>query len=187
MAMPQITKVRVGIPGMPGSGVSAAAWAALQAVVASDTSGNINTGGTLTVAGTSTLNGDNNIGNASTDTNTVTGHIETGGSPPTIVANAAAGSGATAAVVLGNDTAGLIRVTAGTGPTTGNICTITNFVVRADANYIVILTPADDNAAALTKQPFVNKDAVLTTAWVVKAPVALAASTAHFWWFHILG
>ena len=55
---------------------------------------------------------------------TDTGHLLSQGTAPTVVANAAAGTGATA-TVAGTDVCGIIHLTTGTGASAGLLCTLT--------------------------------------------------------------
>jgi hypothetical protein len=145
--------------------------------------------GTVTVAAL-TATGDVNLGNATGDTITLTGHLETAGSAPSIAANAGAGSGASASI-SGNDTRGTITVTTGTGPSGGvNFFTVTNFVARASTTYKVFLMPFEDNAASLSKQPFPNEAGFATTFWTARLPSSgsgIAASTTYKWQYWIIG
>jgi len=176
--------VDLGQQGPSGAGITAGQWAALQAIVASDGSGNITAPGTLSVAGVASLNGDVNLGNNTTDTVTITAHVEGAGSPPSVVANAAAGTGATVSIVFGNDSRGLIHLTTGTGPTAGNVFTVTNFTSRADSNYVVLLGPADDNAAGASARVFANQGGgISTTFWTARVAAALPASTSLYVWY----
>jgi hypothetical protein len=196
VSQPEITTVNLGLQSPPGMGLTTSQYNALLArltaleAIVDPATGNVNTGtGTLTVGGQVDLNGTNiNIGNSTADTITFTAHEEGAGSAPSIAPNLAAGTGATAVITFGNDTRGLIHLHTGTGTTTGNVFTVTNFVARGDANYVVTLTPADDNAGGLATRPFVNQAALLTTLWVAKLTSdVLADSTDYYFWYWARG
>jgi hypothetical protein len=78
---------------------------------------------------------------------TVNGHIITGGSTPNPTAAVAAGSGATVGVV-GNDDAGTITITTGTGATAGTLADI-GFAASYSGIPHVVLTPVGGISAGL--------------------------------------
>jgi hypothetical protein len=146
--MVEITTIELGRPGPAGVGITAAEKNAL-APKASPT-----------FTGTATFNGDVALGDSTTRTISITGHIDTLGSAPSITANASAGTGRTASIVRGNDTSGLIRLNTGTSAGPGLQFTVTFNVARPTANYQVLLQAADVDAAAL--QFYVNESTSTT-------------------------
>lgn len=190
-----ISEILVGIPGLSSAVLTTseksailARLTALEAIVNPST-GAITTGsGGLTVGGTVSLTGSViGIGDASSDTITFIGHEEGGGSAPSIAANAAAGTGASATIMWGNDTRGLIRVITGTATTTGNLFTVTHLVARPTNTYVVQLTPADDSSASQATRVYVNYAAVTTTFWTAKASAALTQSATFYYFYWTRG
>lgn len=118
------------------------------------------------------------------------GHFIGTGPAPTIAAGVGAGTGPTVAIA-GFDTGGTVSVTTGTLPTgaAAVVATITFGGAWATAPSAVILTPANAVTAALGGlSVFVNPAAVSTSQWVIDSnTVALAASTAYKWFFHVMG
>ena len=104
--------------------------------------------GTLTVAGAITANGGLTVAGLTTvaDIN-VNGHIVTGGTTPTVAADVNAGTAA-ACTVVGNDSAGQIVITTGTGTwKAGSQCDITFAKAYAAAPHTVMsLTDGPANA-----------------------------------------
>lgn len=149
----RITVVKVGIRGLNGTGVTAAQWAALQAIVASATTGKL----TVTITDTAAVQvrkADNTvIANINTNGSLVSvwngasfagfsdagstekfrivgsnGHIFTSGSAPgaAVAAGGAAGSGASLGAVSGDDTAGKVTLTTGgSGTAAGALIDVT--------------------------------------------------------------
>ncbi len=114
---------------------------------------------------------------------TVTGHIVSGGSTPSIAAGAGAGTGPTVSVA-GTDIAGVITVTTGTGPATGKLAGIT-FASAFTAAPNVVLTPANANAAGL--QAYVDSATTSTTVFDLDAATtAPTASTTYKWYYHVI-
>ncbi len=114
---------------------------------------------------------------------TVAGHIISGGSTPSIAADAAACTTPTVSV-SGTDTAGVISVTTGTGCGTGGSLSTITFATPFGATPRVTLTPAGAGAAALSAY---LDDASLTTSsfniGVTNAPVD---ATTYKWHYHAL-
>lgn len=75
------------------------------------------------------------------------GHVITGGSSPSTLVLAAAGTGATC-VVNGNDTSGNIVLTAGTGATAGDQCRV-NFANAFISAPHPVISPTDTNSAGV--------------------------------------
>jgi hypothetical protein len=76
----------------------------------------------------------------------VLGHILAIGTTPSVAPQTAAGSGATASMIMGSDIAGQFSVTLGTGATAGVAATVT-FAAGYSATPTVSLTPANASAA----------------------------------------
>lgn len=156
----EIVIVEVGTPGPPGAGITTAEKNALApkasptftgTVViptATITTSNVTT---LNVSGVATMDGNVNIGNATSDTHTITGHLNFAGSLPTLTVGAAIGSTGTATFDYGNDTRGCIKFTpGGTGITSGVVFQLNFNVARANAFYTVLFSAADSDAAGLS-------------------------------------
>jgi len=139
---------------------------------------------TLTVAGTATLNGDVNLGNAGTDTTTITGQLVGAGSEPGIAAGVAAGSGPTVNIA-GNENWGRVLITTGTSPTTGTLVTITFDNARPDTGYAVMLSAGDPDAAGVVAR--IHPNIVDGSSWNIQVVTsALAASTQYVWMYAVL-
>lgn len=110
-------------------------------------------------------------------------------SPPTVVANAAAGTGATASLSRASDSAMLLTLITGTivGLVLGNQLTIT-FANAFGDKPIVMMTPANSAAALLTTgQAYPDEASVSASAVSIFASIALAASTTYKWYVTVIG
>lgn len=109
---------------------------------------------------------------------------------PTIAAGTGAGTTPTL-VIAGSDRSGLVTVTTGTTPAaTATVATVTFGRAFGAAPAAVILTPANAASAALTGTAavYVDSAATTTTAFVLKVgATALAAATAHRWYYRVEG
>jgi hypothetical protein len=103
---------------------------------------------------------------------------------PTIAAGAAAGTGPTVSVDLGNDLSHQITVTTGTGPTTGTLCTVT-FGSALDAGLFtgVTFSPANANAAGEVAKWYVGSAG--NTSYTIACATAPTASTTYTFHIHI--
>ncbi|HUB93624.1 MAG TPA: choice-of-anchor R domain-containing protein [Verrucomicrobiae bacterium] len=109
---------------------------------------------------------------------TVDGHIITGGGAPPIAAGAAACTGPTVSVT-GDDTAGTIIVTTGTGCSgAGAMATVTFANAFANVPHVT-LTPGTASTAAL--QSYVDVPTLSTSSFSLKVGVAPANSTTYYW------
>lgn len=190
----EIEVIQVGTPGPPGAGITTAEKNALAPKAsptftgtatiptAAITTANVTT---LNVSGVSSLNGDINLGNATADTITITGHIETTGSALTVAPGAQAGTGKTAVVLAGNDTSGVILLTTGTGAAIGEQVVVTFLSPRSNANYRVILEPGDSDAAPVQWYP--NYTAFTTLGFEIRSTNAPASSSSHIIQYWIIG
>lgn len=180
----EITVIEVGTPGPPGAGITTAEKNALAPKAsptftgtvtiptATITTSNVTTSnvttlavsGNATVGGTLGVDGNTTLGNASAnDMVTIVGILGFSGSLPTYsTAGANIGTTGTAIAAFGNDARGVVKVTpGGTGITSGVLFTIQFVQTKADANYVVILTAEDINAAVLLL--YVNQTSQSTT------------------------
>lgn len=118
------------------------------------------------------------------------GHPIGGGSTPSIAAGSGAGTSPTVSIT-GSDGRGLITVTTGTSPAaTAALVTVTFATAYASAPKIVLIAPADPNAAALggTNQVYVDAANISTTQFAINVgSVALAASTEYKWHYQVVG
>jgi hypothetical protein len=108
--------------------------------------------------------------------------VETSGTAPAFAALANAGSTATVANSVGNDTAGKIELTpGGAGIAAGAVVTVTFNQARPDTNYIVLLQAANPGAAALVV-PLPRPASLSTTAWTLtRETTALVSGTTYQW------
>jgi len=110
--------------------------------------------------------------------------LTTGGSSPTMVAGAAAGTSSSCTTISGGNTSGIITCTTGSGTTTGTLATIT-------FNGTLTLTPngchlqARDATTALAVSS-IYTTAPSTTTWAIGVGSALAASTTYAWAYSCL-
>jgi hypothetical protein len=119
-------------------------------------------------------------------------HIETqdNGNAPTVSAGAADGTGASATVLQGRDSAGLLRVITGTSPSSGLLATVTFAHAYTNAPS-VILSPANADTAAAMVTIYVpaigDTDGPTTTTFKIKVSSALAAGTHYKFYFQVIG
>ena len=110
----------------------------------------------------------------------------TSGGTPSISAGAAAGSTATASIVSGNDSSGVLQVVpSGTGIAAGAIFTLTFNQNRSNSNYAVILAPG--SAAARTLGLHLGASSRSTTATTVTTATALTSGQTYQWHYWIVG
>jgi hypothetical protein len=103
--------------------------------------------------------------------------------PPTIAAQAAAGSTATA-TITGNDEEGIIVLTpGGTGITTGTQAIITFKLPRASANYTVHLQPF--SAAARTAGATVGPASRSASSWQITTGTALSSGSVYQYLYRV--
>jgi hypothetical protein len=106
---------------------------------------------------------------------------------PTIVANTAAGSGASASVV-GNDQRGTITITTGSGPTTGDLATLTFTTTGgtfASAPVVVVCGGGSSGQAASLLDPYVVSEAA--TNFHLGAGIAASGATTYTFNYIVLG
>ena len=112
---------------------------------------------------------------------TVNGHLITGGSTPTITAGTAACTTPTVSV-SGNDTAGLITITTGTGcAASGKMATV-NFASAFASAPRVVLTAAESNAAR--KSYYVDSATITTAGFDIDVTVSNTDTTTYKWYYH---
>lgn len=198
-AADRIAVIKVGARGLNGVGVAAAAWAALQAMVASATTGEI----TVTVTDTSAVQirkaDETVLANFNTNGMLISawngasfagfsdagiaevfrldagnGHIITSGVAPAVVAGAAAGSGPGAITVSGDDTSGRGSFTTGTSPTTGTLFTVTFGATYPAAPSCIVPVAVSAGAGGLG----LYTASYATTGFVIGCAVAPPATTA---------
>jgi hypothetical protein len=103
--------------------------------------------------------------------------------PPTIAAQAAAGSTATA-TITGNDEEGIIVLTpGGTGITTGTQAIVSFKLARASANYTVHLQPF--SAAARTAGATVGPASRSASSWQITTGTALSSGSVYQWLYRV--
>lgn len=102
---------------------------------------------------------------------------------PTATALAAAGTNRSV-TIEGSDRCGSITLTTGTGPTTGDIVTVTFATPRADDNYGVFLQARDTSAMDAVNK--IRITAVTATTWTItNTSTVLPASEDHVWFFQV--
>lgn len=116
---------------------------------------------------------------------TVNGHIISGGSTPAIAAGAAACTTPTVSV-SGNDTAGLVTVTSGTGCSTGGKLATITFNSAFGSAPRVVLTAAGSSAAGL--HYYVDQATIATTSFDVTTQAAdtITDATTYRWYYHVI-
>jgi hypothetical protein len=103
--------------------------------------------------------------------------------PPTIAAQAAAGSTATA-TITGNDEEGIIVLTpGGTGITTGVQAIVTFGLARSGGNYTVHLQPF--SAAARTAGATVGPTSRAAASWQITTGSALSSGSQYQWLYRV--
>ena len=111
-------------------------------------------------------------------------HRLTSQDTPTIAAGAAAGTGPTVSVTLGNDLVHSVSLTVGTSPLTGVLFTVTfGTALEAGLATLVQMTPTNSNASAANTVVYVSTAA--NSSYQVSTSFALTASTTYTWAFHV--
>jgi hypothetical protein len=133
-----------------------------------------------------TVNSDTTLGNGDEDTTTIRGHLVFDGTAPTITARAAAGTGAT---VTKAGTAASFRVTLtiGTGPTTRPLVTVTFARAFASAEYEVVASAGDAEAALSSTNWYVDVATQTASGFTVNVQTALATGASLRLNFHVFG
>lgn len=109
------------------------------------------------------------------------------GTAPSIVAGAAAGTSPTLSLTDATDNSGRIVLTVGTTPAAGLLATITFVVPKRNADYAVILSPRDSDAAtAAGRSVYSDFGAATTTSFPVNCQTALAAGVSYHWDFAVI-
>jgi hypothetical protein len=116
---------------------------------------------------------------------TLTGPIVSDGSGPSVSIGAAAGTGA-AVAIFGTDTAGVIRLTTGTGPATGQLFEITWSSPKPSDNYAVVLTAASATAVTGLQRLYMDQDNVTAASIDAIATTALGASAVHRFYYQVI-
>lgn len=113
------------------------------------------------------------------------GHIVADGNgSPTVAAQAAAGTGATASVTAGgSDTSGQVTVTAGTSPTSGAMVNVTFANAYAASPRSIQLQPS--SGAAASGLAYIS--AKSTTGFTISVVNAPAASASLSWYYTVVG
>lgn len=99
------------------------------------------------------------------------------------------GSGGTVTLNDATDNSGRITLSTGTGVSAaGTICTITFDVPRINADYGVMLSAADSDAATTAgRSVYVDFATQTTTTWVLSCQATLASSTSYHWRYAVDG
>jgi hypothetical protein len=182
--MTEITTLELGLPGPAGVGITAAEKNALAPKASPTFTGTV-TLPTTNVTGTFSTEGATNLGNGSTDVTTITGQIRTAGSAPTIAEGASAGTGATASLIHGDDTNGAVQVNTGTGAGTGSLILFTFNQARSNANYAVLLTAREVDAASL--KVYVPDDQRSSAGFKIYNDTDTPDSTSFAWDYFVIG
>lgn len=115
--------------------------------------------------------------------------IQSSGSALSASAGTGAGTGPSI-TIDGNAIAGAIILTTGTSPATSAQIVQMTMAASFTTYPVVIITPANAAAAALTgnKQVFIDDAAMLANKWTLKSgSTALDATTDYVWYFHVMG
>jgi hypothetical protein len=130
--------------------------------------GSLNVGGDAAVTGTLTVTGATTLGTLSVGATTVTGNLTvngriiSGGSAPSAVAQSGAGTSGTCSISGGNDTAGTVSITTGSGSwAAGAQCIVTFNGGTYGAAPRVVISPTATGTAAV--QPYVTSSATTFT------------------------
>jgi hypothetical protein len=113
------------------------------------------------------------------------GDIIGSSSAPSISAGAAAGTGATASVA-GSNISGLITLTTGTGPSTGEVAELTWANAKPNTDYAVVLTAANANAVTAMSRVYVNQAGLSNSTAEINAGTALTASTQYKFFYTVV-
>lgn len=143
-----------------------------------DVGGDINSTGAIRVNGTSRIDASGNltvVAASFSGTVTFNGHIITGGSTPGITAGAAACTSPTVGVA-GNDQAGTITITTGTGCSVNGVLATIGFVSSYTSSPRVVLTAGNAAAASL---PIYRTAGV--TQFAVATPGVPSSSTTYIY------
>jgi len=111
--------------------------------------------------------------------------VEGSGSVSATVGSGAGGG--SVAISNATDSSGLITLTTGSTPTANAVLVTLTFAQPYSNIPVMIITPANSNAAALTgaNAPFVDQN-LTTTSRISSNSIALTGSTAYSWWYHIM-
>lgn len=101
---------------------------------------------------------------------------------PTFVAGAAAGS-SPSFTITGSEVGGRFSITPGTGATTGLIGTFTLSSAMPSSTFVVMFTPANAAAGAISKW----ESSTTSSTFTLNALTTLVASTQYIWNYRILG
>lgn len=144
-------------------------------------------GGTISAITLLTNNGDSTLGNDDTDRTQIQGYLHAVGTAPTAALGAAAGSGASYAI-LGNGVAFRLQITTGTGTATGTLATITLPQTRSSVAYCALVLPGDSSSTAAVAKVYADVSSFTATQFnILVTGSALAASTSFFWQVFIVG
>lgn len=152
-------------------GATIPAWAN---VLASDIgNGNLAFTGDSTLTGNLVVTGNAQLGNAAADATTIFGKLKVDGTAPTVAVNTSVcGSGSSAVVDYGSDTAFQITVScAGTGYASGRVVTVTFNQAKSSTNYNVMIQEASSEAWTKRFRP-VSRTTTTFDIYVDTAPSA---------------
>lgn len=131
-----------------------------------------------------TTNGSLKVGGGFLEVNS----IRSNGSTPGIVSGTGAGTSPTINI-SGSDMAGIITLTTGTTPTgSATIATIT-YSTTYKQKPIVILQPANSNAAGLSglTEEYINDGSSDATKFIITSgATGLTGATAYIWYYHVI-
>jgi len=103
-----------------------------------------------------------------------------------ITVGSGAGSGANAVLSNATDSSGQISLTTGATPTANAVLVTLTFAHPYSSTPVMIITPANSNAAALTgtSAPFVDQNQTTTSR--ISSNSALTGSIVYSWWYHVM-
>jgi hypothetical protein len=98
-----------------------------------------------------------------------------------IASNPGAGTSPSGLSITGGDLAGVIQITIGMGPTTGDVLKVTFGQAKSASTYVAVLTAGSNNAASdFTKVKIQSK---ATTSFVINAVNVLNAGSIYIWYY----
>jgi hypothetical protein len=114
-------------------------------------------------------------------------HLRGGTSAPTLSTNTGAGTNSSSSLTLATDMAGRVSVTIGNSPATASPIFTVTFNVQYSAAPIIIMTPANAAASALSGAQNVYVYSTSTTNFIVYSGTnALATGTTYIWNYHAI-
>lgn len=112
--------------------------------------------------------------------------ITSNGSAPTLAVQTAAGTGATAVLTYGNQLAGCINLTTGTGAVAGEQVLVTFAAALGSTPKVVIISPGNGAAGANVGQFFVAEGSLTSAHFQLWANANPTSSQAHLFYYWVI-